>query len=147
MSKSYILLVEDNDDDVALTQRAFRKSNIANEVVVVRNGVEALDFLFGCGDYAERDTRHLPEMILLDIQLPMLNGLEVLQKIRADELTRYVPVIVLTSSDEERDLFDSYNFGANSYIRKPVDFNRFIEAVQQLGMYWLVLNQLPPRSN
>ncbi|QYZ66279.1 MAG: chemotaxis protein CheY [Gammaproteobacteria bacterium (ex Lamellibrachia satsuma)] len=135
-----ILLVEDNADDEALTLRALRKNNIANEVVVARDGVEALDYLFGTGDYAGRDTSEQPQVVLLDLKLPRLNGLDVLKRMRADPRTQRVPVVILTASDEEKDLLDSYDLGANSYIRKPVDFAQFMEAVGQLGLYWLVLN-------
>lgn len=141
MKDKIILLVEDNPDDELLTLRALKKSNILNKVVVARDGVEALDYLFGTGTYAERDTRLLPQVVLLDLKLPKMDGLEVLRQIRASELTALLPVVVLTSSDEEQDIVDSYRLGANSYIRKPVDFARFTEAVQQLGLYWLVLNQ------
>jgi len=140
-----ILLVEDNPDDEALTLRAFKKSNLRNEVVVARDGVEALDFLFATGAYADRDVNLLPQLILLDLKLPKIEGLEVLRQIRADERTKLLPVVVLTSSKEQEDLIRSYSLGANSYIRKPVDFTRFVEAVQQLGLYWLVLNELPKR--
>jgi CheY-like chemotaxis protein len=143
MKDKVILLVEDNPDDVKLTQRALRKSNILNELVVARDGVEALDYLFGTGQYAERDTRQLPQVILLDLKMPRMDGLELLQRIRADEKTRLLPVVVLTTSTEDRDRVESYKLGANSYIRKPVDFQQFTEAVQQLGLYWLVLNQGP----
>ena len=138
-----VLLVEDNPDDEALTLRAFRKSNLTNEVVVARDGVEALDYLFGTGIYAGRDVVETPQLILLDLKLPKIDGLEVLQRIRQDERTRMLPVVVLTSSKEQEDLVRSYSLGANSYIRKPVDFNQFVQAVQQLGLYWLVLNQYP----
>jgi DNA-binding response OmpR family regulator len=140
-----ILLVEDNPDDEALTLRALRQNNIANEVVVVRDGVEALDYLFIRGAYADRDPHDGPEVVLLDLKLPRVNGLEVLQQLRENESTKLMPVVILTSSSEERDIVSSYNLGANSYIRKPVDFNQFMEAVRQLGLYWLVLNQPPPR--
>lgn len=143
MKDKVILLVEDNPDDVKLTQRALRQSNILNELVVARDGVEALDYLFGTGQYAERDTRLLPQVILLDLKMPRMDGLELLQRIRADEKTRLLPVVVLTTSTEERDRMESYKLGANSYIRKPMDFQQFTEAVQQLGLYWLVLNQGP----
>jgi two-component system response regulator len=139
-----ILLVEDNSDDEALTLRALKKHNILNEVVVARDGAEALDFLFGTGSYAGRDLNIMPEVILLDINLPKINGLEVLEKIRANERTRLLPVVILTTSNEEQDKIRSYTLGANSFIRKPVDFQQFSEAIRQLGVYWLVLNQSPP---
>lgn len=141
-----ILLVEDNPNDELLTLRALRKNKISNGIVVARDGVEALDYLFGTGKYTGRDLSVMPEFVLLDLRLPKIDGLEVLQRIRAAEHTRLLPVIVLTSSDEERDIVESYNLGANSYICKPVDFNQFVEAVYQLGLYWLVLNKgLPGR--
>ncbi len=140
-----ILLVEDNPDDEALTLRALKKNNIANNIIVVRDGVEALEFLFCAGAYADRDPCEQPQVVLLDLKLPKVDGLEVLRRIRADEGTRLLPVVILTSSKEEQDLIKGYSLGANSYVRKPVDFNRFIEAVRQLGMYWLVLNEPPPR--
>lgn len=139
-----ILLVEDNPDDEALTIRALNKNKIANNLSVVRDGVEALDFLFCTGSYAQRDPNDLPEVILLDLKLPKLGGLEVLRRIREDKRTQLLPVVILTSSVEEQDLIKSYSLGANSYIRKPVDFSQFVEAVHQLGMYWLVLNEPPP---
>jgi two-component system, response regulator len=142
-----ILLVEDNPDDEELTVRALRKNNIANEVVVARDGAEALDYLFAQGTHATRDARLKPQVILLDLKLPKIDGLGVLRRIRADERTRYIPVVVLTSSGEERDLIDSYGLGANSYVRKPVDFNQFSEAARQLGLYWLVLNEEAPQSS
>jgi two-component system, response regulator len=142
--KEKILLVEDNPDDEALTLRAFKKNNISNEVVVARDGVEALDYLFGTGPYAGRDTADTPQVVLLDLKLPKLSGLEVLRKIRSEPLTRLLPVIILTTSSEESDVVSGYELGANSYIRKPVDFNQFLEAVRQLGLYWLVLNQPAP---
>ncbi len=144
MERKIILLVEDNSDDEMLTLRAFKKNNIMNEVRVARDGVEALDYLFARGKYADRDLDDMPEVILLDLKLPKMNGLEVLRRLRADERTQYLPVVVLTSSDEDADVIDSYNLGANSYIRKPVDFVQFTEAVRQLGLYWLVLNVAPP---
>lgn len=142
-SAAVILLVEDNPADVQLALRAFRKSHIANEVVVARTGVEALDYLFGTGVHTGRDTGNPPHLMLLDLKLPKLDGLEVLQRVRADERTRLLPVVILTSSDEQRDLVESYRLGANSYVRKPVDFDQFAAAIQQLGLYWLVLNRVP----
>ena len=139
-----ILLVEDNRDDEELTRMALEQSNIANELVVAHDGVEALDYLFGTGAYAGGKPPDLPAVILLDLKLPRIDGLEVLQRIRKEERTRRVPVVVLTSSKEEQDVLDSYGFGANSYIRKPVEFDKFFEATRQLGMYWLVLNEITP---
>jgi CheY-like chemotaxis protein len=136
-----ILLVEDNPDDEALTLRAFNKNRIANQVVVARDGVEALDFLFGSGSHAGRDTSVMPAVVLLDLKLPRIDGLEVLRRIRADESTRLLPVVILTTSKEQQDIFEAYSLGANSYIRKPVDFERFIYAVGQMGLYWLALNE------
>jgi two-component system response regulator len=144
VSEKTILLVEDNPDDELLTLRALRKNKILNEVKVVRDGAEALDYLFGAGKYAGRDTMEMPQVVLLDLKLPKLDGLEVLRRLRADELTRRLPVVVLTSSDEEQDILASYDLGANSYVRKPVGFHQFIDALRQLGLYWLVLNQPPP---
>ena len=143
--KKTILLVEDNPDDVALTLRAFKKSNILNDVIVANDGVEALDYLFATGTYAGRDTRIMPQLVLLDLKLPKLDGMEVLRNMRADEKTRLLPVVILTSSKEEQDVVDGYNLGANSYIRKPVDFSQFSEAINQLGLYWLILNEAIPR--
>ena len=143
MKNKVILLVEDNPDDVALTLRALKKSNILNEVVVARDGVEALEYLFGTGKFTGRDIREMPQLVLLDLKMPRLDGLEVLQRMRADERTRLQPVVVLTTSSEDRDRVESYTVGANSYVRKPVDFEQFVEAVQQLGLYWLVLNEAP----
>jgi CheY-like chemotaxis protein len=144
MEGKMILLVEDNPDDEALTLRALKKNNIGNHLAIVRDGAEALEFLFCTGDYANRDRNDKPQVILLDINLPKVDGLEVLRRIRADENTRFLPVVILTSSKEEQDMLKSYSLGANSYVRKPVDFNEFIEAVRQLGLYWLVLNEMPP---
>jgi len=140
-----ILLVEDNPGDEALTLRALKKNNIGNKVFVVRDGAKALDFLFCRGAYANRDLREMPQMIPLDLKLPKLDGLEVLRRLRADERTRQLPIVILTSSNEEQDLIEGYKNGANSYVRKPVHFNQFVEAVRQLGLYWLVLNKAPPR--
>jgi CheY-like chemotaxis protein len=140
-----ILLVEDNQDDEVLTLRAFKKINIRNPVVVVRDGAEALDYLFGRGAYAGRDVSIQPQVVLLDVHLPKLDGLAVLRHIREDERTRQLPVVMLTSSNQERDLARSYELGVNSYVRKPVDVTSFFEAVRQLGMYWLVLNETPQR--
>jgi two-component system response regulator len=139
-----ILLVEDNPDDEVLTLRAFKKNNSGNQVVVARDGAEALDYLFGTGTYSGRDTRVVPAVTLLDLKLPKIDGLEVLQQIRADHRTRLMPVVILTSSREEQDLIKGYKLGANSYIRKPVDFSQFVEAIRQLGLYWLVINESPP---
>ena len=144
MDKKVILLVEDNPDDEALTLRAFRQGNIANEIVVVRDGAEAVDYLFGTGVYADRDLSTMPEIVFLDLKLPKLDGLEVLGRIRADSRTRRIPVVILTSSDEEEGIVRSYDLHANSYVRKPVDFAQFTDAVQQMGLYWLVLNESPP---
>jgi two-component system response regulator len=143
MKNKHILLVEDNPDDVKLTLRALKKNNILNKVVVVEDGVEALDYLHGTGRFAGRDLSDMPQLILLDLKMPKLDGLEVLQRIRQDERTRILPVVILTTSSEDKDRIESYKLGANSYIRKPVDFNQFLEAVQQLGLYWLVLNEAP----
>jgi two-component system response regulator len=138
-----ILLVEDNPDDVELTMRALRKNRIANKVVVASDGVVALDYLFGTGTYASRDPKDNPRLILLDLKLPKLDGLQVLARLRADERTKLVPVVILTSSKEEHDLISGYKCGANSYVRKPVDFNKFVDAVHQIGLYWLLINEPP----
>jgi len=139
-----ILLVEDNPDDEALTLRALKKNNITNKIVVAHDGVEALDYLFGTGMYAGRDTSVEPELILLDLKLPKIDGFEVLKKLRADERTKLLPVVILTSSKEQQDVVNGYGLGANSYVRKPVDFQDFVDAVLQLGLYWLILNETPP---
>jgi two-component system response regulator len=144
MDEKLILLIEDNPDDQALTLRALRKNNIRNRVVIRQDGAQALDFLFGQGADAGRDTHDKPQIVLLDLKLPKIDGLEVLRRIRADERTRLLPVVILTSSREEQDMIKGYGYGANSYIRKPVDWNQFVEAVNQLGLYWLVLNEPPP---
>lgn len=146
MGDKTILLVEDNPDDEALTLRALKKNNILNEVIVARDGAEALDYLFGTGAYAGRDTTVMPAVILLDLKLPKIDGLEVLRRLRADKRTRFLPVVILTSSKEEQDLINGYSLGANSYVRKPVDFVKFVDAVRQLGLYWLVLNEPPPQG-
>jgi two-component system, response regulator len=139
-----ILLVEDNPDDEVLTVRALKKSNIANEIVVARDGVEALDYLFCEGAYKGRDARSLPHVVLLDLKLPKLDGLGVLRRLRADPRTQLLPVVILTSSDEEQDRINGYSLGANSYVRKPVDFDQFLDAARQLGLYWLILNEPAP---
>ena len=146
MDNKVILLVEDNPDDAELTLRALKKNKILNQVVLAHDGVEAIDYLFGTGTYAGRDTSVLPSVVLLDLKLPKIDGLEVLKQIRAHERTRYLSVVILTSSKEEQDLINGYQLGANSYIRKPVDFNQFMEAVRQLGLYWLVLNESVPQG-
>lgn len=140
-----ILLIEDNRDDVDLTLRALKKNNITNEVIVAHDGVEGLDFLFGTGSYAGRDLNVMPAVILLDLKLPRVDGLEVLKRLRSGERTRLLPVVILTSSNEEQDRLNGYGLGANSYVRKPVDFTQFMEAVRQLGLYWLVLNEPVPK--
>lgn len=144
MTNKPILLVEDNRDDEALTLRAFKKNNILNEVVVARDGQEALDYLFATGRYAGRDTSVLPQIVLLDLNLPLVAGLEVLRRIRADETTKLLAVVVLTSSKEEEDIVRSYSLGANSFVRKPVEFDEFTQAVKTLGLFWLLLHQSPP---
>jgi two-component system, response regulator len=145
MREKIILLVEDNLDDELLTLRALKKNNVTDEVVVARDGAEALDYLFATGEYAGRDTSVMPQLILLDLKLPRIDGLEVLRCLRADERTRLLPVVILTSSKEVQDLLDGYGSGANSYIRKPVNFEHFVRAVEQLKVYWLSLNEAPPR--
>lgn len=144
-SDKEILLVEDNPDDEALTLRALKKSNILNKVVVARDGVEALDYLFGIGTHEGRNTSSQPQVVLLDLNLPRISGLEVLRRLRSDDRTKLTPVVVLTSSKEEEDMLASYSLGANSYVRKPVDFSEFAKAVNNLGLYWLILNESPPR--
>ena len=144
MSKT-ILLVEDNPDDEALTLRALRTNNLGNQVVVVRDGIEALDFLFCMNEYADRDLNDMPRLVLLDLKLPKLDGLQVLRRLRADPRTRLLPIVILTSSNEEQDLIAGYKGQVNSYIRKPVDYNRFVETIRELGLYWLGLNEEPPR--
>jgi len=147
MSGKIILLVEDNPDDVELTLRALKKNNIANEVVVAGDGAEALEYLMAIGKYAKRAIADLPEVVLLDLKLPKVGGLEVLRAMRADPQTQMLPVVILTSSTEERDIITSYQLGANSYIRKPIDFDQFVDAIRQLGLYWLVLNQSPQANH
>lgn len=143
MNDSVILLVEDNPDDEALTLHAFQEQNLANQVMVVRDGVQALDYLFGRGVHAARDLARPPAVVLLDLKLPRVDGLEVLRQVRANQRTRFQPVVVLTSSTEERDVVESYRLGCNSYVRKPVDFDEFVGAARQLGLYWLLLNRCP----
>jgi len=146
MRDKIILLVEDNPDDEALTLHAFKRSNVASEVVVAHDGAEALDYLFGSGVFSGPDRRTAPQVILLDLKLPKIDGLEVLRRLRADERTALLPVVILTSSDQEGDIVESFRLGANSYVRKPVDFNQFAEAISQLGRYWLGLNERPPEG-
>ena len=141
MKNKVILLVEDNPDDVKLTMRALKKANVLNEVVVAQDGVEAIDYLFGAGKYSGRDVNQKPQVVLLDLKMPKVDGFEVLQRIRADERTKLLPVVVLTTSSEDKDRVASYQFHANSFVRKPVDFEQFTEAVRQLGLYWLLLNE------
>jgi two-component system, response regulator len=145
MKSNVIMLVEDNPDDEALTVRALKKNKIVNEVVVARDGVEALDYLFGEGIHAGRNTAEVPQVVLLDLKLPKLDGLGVLRRLRADDRTKLLPVVILTSSNEDQDRINGYDLGANSYVRKPVDFDQFVVAAAQLGLYWLVLNESPPR--
>jgi CheY-like chemotaxis protein len=142
-----ILLIEDNPDDEALTLRALKKNNIKNEVVVARDGVEALDFLFGTGTHAGRDLTVMPQVILLDLQLPRIGGLDVLRRLRENQRTRLLPVVILTTSNEDQDRIAGYGFGANSFVRKPVDFEKFVDAVRTLGLYWLILNEPAPVWN
>jgi two-component system response regulator len=144
MDNGVILLVEYNPDDEVLTLRALKKNNIKNEVVVAHDGAEALDYLFGTGIFAGRDACIVPQVVLLDLKLPKVEGLEVLRRLRADARTKLLPVVILTSSKEDQDRIQGYDLGANSYVRKPVDFNQFIDAVRQLGLYWLILNERPP---
>jgi len=144
MEQSVILLVEDNPDDEALTLRALKKNNIRNEVVIARDGVEAIDYLFGTGAHAGRDLSIMPQVILLDLKLPKMDGFEVLERIRSAESTQYLPVVILTTSSEDQDRIRGYDLGANSFVRKPVEFDKFIEAVRQLGLYWLILNETAP---
>jgi CheY-like chemotaxis protein len=144
MENKVILLVEDNADDEALTLRALKKNNIRNEVIVAHDGAEALEYLFGTGKFAGRNTDFIPQVVLLDLKLPKVDGLEVLRRLRADQRTKLLPVVILTSSTEEQDRIKGYDLGANSYVRKPVDFSQFIDAVRQLGLYWLILNEAPP---
>jgi two-component system, response regulator len=146
MRDKVILLVEDNPDDELLTLRALRKNNVLNKVVVARDGVEALDYLFGTDGYAGRDTGVMPQLILLDLKLPKIDGLEVLRRLREDERTRLLPVVILTSSREQQDMLDGYGLGANSYVRKPVNFEQFVQAIEQLKLYWLILNEAPPTA-
>jgi len=143
MEEKIILLVEDNPDDVDLTLRALKKNNISNRVIVAKDGVEALDYLHGTGMHAGRNTKELPVVIMLDLKLPKIDGMEVLRNIREDELTRLIPVVILTSSVEQKDVVEGYKFGANSYVRKPVDFEQFVEAVKLLGLYWTLWNETP----
>jgi two-component system response regulator len=143
LEEKIILLVEDNADDEELTIRTLQKNHLKNKIVVVRDGVEALDYLFGTGEYKDRDLSVLPVLIMLDIKLPKLNGLEVLKRIKTDPRTKFIPVVILTSSDEEKDLVESYQLGANSYVRKPVDFSEFQNSVRQLALYWVLLNESP----
>jgi two-component system response regulator len=144
MNQSPILLVEDNKDDEELTIRGLRKNNVANEIIVVRDGAEALDYLFATGAHAGRDSRVVPQVVLLDLNLPLVGGLDVLKRVRADDRTKLLPIVVLTSSKEEEDIIKSYSLGANGYVRKPVNFNAFTEAVRTLGLFWLLLNEAPP---
>lgn len=143
MRNKVILLVEDNPDDEILTLRAMKKNNVINKVIIAHDGVEALDYLYKRKDYADRDDNDIPQLILMDVNMPRMNGLEALKEIRSNPKTKLLPVVMLTSSREEQDMIESYELGANSYIKKPVDFDQFVEAVKQLGVYWMVLNELP----
>jgi len=147
MQERVILLVEDNPDDEELTIRALNQNKILNKVIVAHDGVEAIDHLFGVGKFADRDLKYQPQIVLLDLKLPKLGGHEVLKRIRNDPRTQFIPVVVLTSSSEEEDILSSYKLGANSYVRKPVEFNSFAEAVRQLGLYWLLINEAPPQKH
>ena len=144
MKEKIILLVEDNPDDITLTLRALKKNSILNEVVVAKDGVEALDYLFGTGIYAGRDTSVMPVVTLLDLKLPKIDGFEVLKRVRSNERTKLIPIVILTSSKEDDDIINGYSLGANSYIRKPVDFEQFTEAIRELGLYWILINEPPP---
>ncbi|MEI7638970.1 MAG: response regulator [Syntrophus sp. (in: bacteria)] len=144
MEEKIILLVEDNTDDVELTLRAFKKNNILNRVIIAKDGAEALDFLFGTGTYAGREWKDLPVVILLDLKLPKIDGLEVLKRIRQDNRTKLIPVVILTSSTEPKDVVNGYSMGANGYVRKPVEFSQFLEAMRNLGLFWLLWNEPPP---
>jgi two-component system response regulator len=144
MVQKTILLVDDNPNDVFLTTRALKKSNIANEIVVAHNGLEALDYLFGTGEYAGRDLAQMPVVVLLDLKMPKMDGQEVLERIRKDPRTRLLPVVILTASKEESDVINCYKSGCNAYVQKPVDFDQFAEATKQLGLFWLVMNEVPP---
>jgi CheY-like chemotaxis protein len=144
MEEKIILLVEDNPDDVELTLRAFKKNNILNRMIVAKDGVEALDVLFGTGTYTGRELKELPVVILLDLKLPKIDGMEVLKRICQNDRTKLIPVVILTSSAEQKDVIDGYSLGANSYVRKPVNFEQFVEAIRHLGLYWLLWNEPPP---
>lgn len=144
MYSKFILLVEDNEDDIKLTQMAFKENNIMNELVIIQDGAEALDYIFCKGNYSNRDKNELPTLILLDIKLPKVDGIEVLKQIRANKKTKLIPVVILTSSNEEKDILNGYSLGCNSYVCKPVNFNEFTSAMKQLGLYWLIINEEPP---